>query len=336
LQISGLSLAKGSADLQPMIELTYTTRFELPAMRGNAMGDAGLAPELADIDCNSDGIVSSIELSTFASDITSKAAEGNPLDATDIVDALAVAGFDTISKAKFSNPLSAFKSETAVYAGMLGDVKPLDLLLAGGGKPDEGGFYPWDLTSPDLQELPGGDGDPVERGLLYNVDLLMDEDVEGMGMGMGFVFEGISEDPMQGNLSDTIQDVWQNFQVQRRLLAQISEIQSEEGFRKLIDELEEMKQGGELPRYLVRCCVKMFDPASGDVWPGYEVLGVRRIRKRVNVKGKCKCKKYYRLECKKGRENSIRTGVFKGRLHIECQYMDMIDVVRAIVDRVER
>ena len=50
----------------------------------------------------------------------------------------------------------------------------------------------------------------------------------------------------------------------------------------------------------------------------------------VKGKGKC-CEKYYRLECKKAYD-STRTGEFQGRMHLECQYMNMIDVVNAVGD----
>jgi hypothetical protein len=119
----------------------------------------------------------------------------------------------------------------------------------------------------------------------------------------------------------------------------MSEIKDKLDFNQL---LEQLNDAGDLPPLLVRCCVKMFDPVTGDRWPAYEVCGVRKIRKRPTIrgsnmkggvkgKGKC-CEKYYRLECKKAYD-STRTGVFQGRMHFECQYMNIIDVVNAVGDR---
>jgi hypothetical protein len=343
LLISGLSLAEGSMAVDAQLGLTYQggqlqlelgssgqdrlsrrrKNRDLEILYNDSTIDIDGLIGFIDIDC--DGFIDSNEVEEFVDDLnTAVSTTEDGIDVAIVASVIDAAGFNIV-QATFGHAVPGFDSTTAVFTGLMAEVatvaREADVAI--------------------VDSLFGGIPVAQEAGAVrYNVNIdvaWLDENVEGMGMG--FAFDGISEDPMQGSLSDTIQDVWQNFQVQRQILEQISEIQSEEGFSKLIDELKEMKKGGELPRYLVRCCVKMFDPASGDVWPAYEVCGVRKIRKRVNVKGvkgecKCKCKKYYRLECKKGRDNSTRTGVFKGRVHIECQYMDMIDVVRAIVDRV--
>ena len=302
-----LKLPKGSDALPAQLELAYAEMRSLPGKSTTPAIDVDDIDVddgvLKSIDINGDDDVTSNEIANYAADINEAVVEGAKIDATEVAAAIDDAGLK-ICKADFWAATPAFQSETVTFPILTAEI-----------------FTGWEITKRGAGTL------TPEPAVLIDLPL----DPAGLQSAWRSALAPFGFD------KNAIEDLDSAFETRKQFRARIAEIKSEEELNDLLVELKEMQKDGDLPKYLVRCCVKMVDPVTGDKWPEYEVCGVRKIRKRPtirgsNVKGKGKCcEKYYRLECKKTYD-STRTGEFQGIMHFECQYMNMIDVVNAVGD----
>jgi hypothetical protein len=229
---------------------------------------------------------------------------------TEVADAIEDAGLG-IAEAKYCAGIPAFESKTCIIP-----------------------FIDAEVLAPALDAR--NDSDPCT---VYFTEFMVDlsaqrDEIELDIFSHNGTIRVFDQNPERA-LANIMEDLNWAFETRQQFI-QIAEIKSEEEIDRLLVKLEEMQKDGNLSKYLARCCVNMVDSVTGDMWPAYEVYGVRKIRKRPTIqgsnvkgKGKCKCEKYYRLMCSKGGD-STRTGVFQGRMQLEFQYMDMVDVCRHI------
>jgi hypothetical protein len=319
-----LELANGSDAVNSQIRITYqadqaeselieSAILEEENVSGidSLMRDVNHPTDLFEVplDGNRDGIVSFSEVAAYADHINRAVQEDDDeIKVTDVAGAI-IDGCWGVSGASYCAPTLAYWSETAIIPNVDVDVGMLVL-------------EPWEMSIPlfpffvDIPETLF-----ESQALTYNHN--------------GNI--GILDSTLTST-SDKLETIMEDIFIQKKVIRFMSGIKDKLEFNQLLEELN----AGDLPPLLVRCCVKMFDPVTGDRWPEYEVCGVRKIRKRPTIrgsnvkggvkgKGKC-CEKYYRLECKKAYD-STRTGEFQGRMHFECQYMNIIDVVNAVGDR---
>jgi hypothetical protein len=294
-------LSKGSAALSAQLEIVY-------ADKRRSDGETDIHGGSSDVE-------------DYVDDLNEALIGEIILDVTEVAAAIDDARF-RIAEAEYCAGIPGFESKTCIIPFIDAEVL---------GRRDAQPVLDTRDSDPCTQPMCFGTGFPE-----FMVDLLAERDLIGLDIFSHNGTIGDFDQNPERALANIIEDLDWAFETRQQFGEQIAEIKSEEESDKLLVKLEEMQKGGDLPKYLARCCVKMVDPVTGDMWPAYEVYGVRKIRKRPTIrgsnvkgKGKCKCEKYYRLMCSKGGD-STRTGVFQGRMQLEFQYMDMVDVCRHI------
>ncbi len=332
--VTKIQLAKGSDAFLPAgVQLTYAPNTQKPLslekelsgvdlLINNDQNDE-LGGGLSLIDNDLDGTVTTMEATEFVNEINDQIMDDlNTIDLSDIAEAIDRAGF-AICEAELRPSINMYKSETILIPEVFVEAATA-LGLSGG--PVNGAD--WALTGDEIYiDIPEIDtwskalnGEPKINGIVYNHNGI----------------EGKFGDTLQ--LEEIMVKLRNKFVEQSKFIEGIAVLNEIPIKTMVLKEMRRLKEkGDDGAEVLIGCRVKMFDSVTGDVWPVYEVIGIRGIRKREKIcvggkEKKGKCKRYYRLECKNGGD-STRSGKMRGRMYIECQYMKMVDLIDAFRER---
>jgi hypothetical protein len=343
--VTKIQLAKGSNIIVPArVEVTYTSKSSPIEIEENSSGIESLFNNPNDLlagkdivlDDNGDGNVTTMETADFVEDIKERIDAESDIDLVEVAEAIDAAGF-AIREAELMPTIAMYSSETVIIPRVNAEVI--------------GGFVDFGFTGVPLSGAARATPQiwidipivAMSTAAIPALDPLAA--TTRMGQGLGLDREMVALYRHDGTIGTLL---WNTPRPIGMLMVELKEaFQGRVSFFENIGEvwgmtgavgMRRLKEKGDTnTKILVGCRVMMVDENSGDRWPGCEVIGIRGIRKRVK-KSVCGrenegvCRKYYRLECKNGGE-STRSGKMRGRMHIECEYMKMVDLIDAFIER---
>ena len=252
MSVELLELANGSDAVNPQIRITYQAdqaEFELIESaileEENLSGIDSLIRDvnhLADpfevpLDGNIDGFVSFSEVAAYADHINEAVEAEEQIKVTDVAGAIIDAGWG-IEGASYCVPTLAYWSVTSIIPDL--DVAVGMLVLES-----------WEMS---IREL---------------CPFFVDIHIESLFESEALTY---NHNGNIGNLnstlistSDKLEKIMEDIFIQKQVIRFMSGIKNQLEFTQLLEELN----AGDLPPLLVRCCLKMFDPVTGDRWPEY-------------------------------------------------------------------